>query len=170
MEQVSLKTHYSVYELADLGLLGLPKAPKNISVQAKRENWQSRKREGRGGGLEYAFSSLPIEVQQEILLKTTPQQTAAELQKIEQNRPLASNELWQMWDDASHKAQEQAKIKLGVMFAVANLVESGVNVLNAFDAVCGKENAERQQNNQKKLTVGSLKNWWYLIKNAPRED
>ncbi|STO54771.1 transposase [Canicola haemoglobinophilus] len=115
MEQVSLKTHYSVYELADLGLLGLPKAPKNISVQAKRENWQ-------------------------------------------------------MWDDASHKAQEQAKIKLGVMFAVANLVESGVNVLNAFDAVCGKENAERQQNNQKKLTVGSLKNWWYLIKNAPRED
>ncbi|MGX2951661.1 transposase domain-containing protein, partial [Ursidibacter sp. B-7004-1] len=87
-----------------------------------------------------------------------------------QNRPLASNELWQMWDEASHKAQEQAKIKLGVMFAVANLVESGVNVLNAFNAVCSKENASREQSNQKKLSAGSLKNWWYLIKDAPRQD
>lgn len=66
MEQVSLKTHYSVYELADLCLFNLPKAPKNISIQAKRENWQSRKRTGRGGGLEYALSSLPQAIQQEI--------------------------------------------------------------------------------------------------------
>lgn len=167
---MELATHYSAKELFNLALLGLPKSERRILEKAKRENWQSRKRTGRGGGLEYAFSSLPTEIQQEILLKTTPQQTAVELQKIEKNRPLASNELWQMWDEASHNAQEQAKIKLGVMFAVANLVESGVNVLTAFEAVCGKENVEREQNNQKKLTIGSLKNWWYLIKDTPRQD
>lgn len=66
MEQISLKTHYSVYELADFSLKALPKAPKNIAVQAKRENWQSRKREGRGGGLEYALASMPEPIQSEI--------------------------------------------------------------------------------------------------------
>ena len=69
MEQVSLKTHYSVYELADFCLKALPTAPKNIAVQAKRENWQSRKREGRGGGLEYALASMPEAIQTEIRKK-----------------------------------------------------------------------------------------------------
>lgn len=69
MEQVSLKTHYSVYELADFCLKALPTAPKNIAVQAKRENWQSRKREGRGGGLEYALASMPEVIQTEIRKK-----------------------------------------------------------------------------------------------------
>ncbi|MGX2951318.1 DNA-binding protein, partial [Ursidibacter sp. B-7004-1] len=73
---MELATHYSAKELFNLALLNLPKSERRILEKAKRENWQSRKREGRGGGLEYAFSSLPIEVQQEILLKTTPQQTA----------------------------------------------------------------------------------------------
>ena len=170
MDNQSLKTHYSVYELANLKLKTLPSAPKNIWEQAKRENWKSQKRQGRGGGLEYELASLPIEVQNELLLKTTPEQTAVALQKIEETRPLASNEVWQLWDEASAKAQEQAKIKLGTMFAVANLVESGVNVLDAFQLVCGKENAERQKNNEKLLSVGSLKNWWYRVKDAPRQD
>ncbi|MCK3654881.1 hypothetical protein A4G19_03595 [Pasteurellaceae bacterium Macca] len=69
MEDLSLKTHYSVYELSDFKLSSLPTAPKNIADKAKRENWLSRKREGRGGGLEYSLTSLPIEVQTEIRKK-----------------------------------------------------------------------------------------------------
>lgn len=54
MENLSLKTHYSVYEIAKF----IGKAPKNVDAQAKRENWQSQKRKGRGGGVEYELISL----------------------------------------------------------------------------------------------------------------
>ncbi|WP_370429623.1 transposase domain-containing protein [Actinobacillus pleuropneumoniae] len=167
---VQVQNFYSANELSQLGLKSLPTSHRRILDKAKRENWKCQKRQGRGGGVEYEVASLPAEVQQELLLKTAPQQTAVALQNIEQTRPLASPELWQMWDRASAKAQEQAKIKLGTMFAVASLVETGVNVLVAFEAVCGKENAERRQNGEKLLSVGTLKNWWYRIKDAPRQD
>lgn len=164
-----MKEWFSAKELAGVG--GLSKYPTNVTRHAKKEKWETRPMQGvKGGGFEYNIKSLPIETQQALLIKTTPEQTAVALQKIEETRPLASNEIWQLWDEASAKAQEQAKIKLGTMFAVANLVESGVNVLDAFQLVCGKENAERQKNNEKLLSVGSLKNWWYRIKDASRQD
>lgn len=166
---MELKTHFNAKELAQLALTCLPTSDRRILEKAKRENWQSQKRQGRGGGVEYAFSTLPIEIQQEILLKTTPQQTAVEVQKIEETRPLASNELWQMWDEASVMAQEKAKAKLGAMFAIASLVETGTNLLQAIEMVAGKQNAELQRG-EKPLTVGSLKNWWYRVKDAPRQD
>ncbi|HGO5822552.1 TPA: Mu transposase C-terminal domain-containing protein [Mannheimia haemolytica] len=62
MGNLSLKTHYSVYEIAKF----IEKAPKNVDAQAKRENWQSQKRKGRGGGVEYELACLPQEIQTEI--------------------------------------------------------------------------------------------------------
>lgn len=48
---------YSATDLA--GLPGLPTASHNVTRKAKLEGWQSRPRQGRGGGNEYALSSLP---------------------------------------------------------------------------------------------------------------
>ncbi|EIG26611.1 DNA-binding protein, partial [Haemophilus paraphrohaemolyticus] len=95
MEANNLKTHYSAKELLNMSLTNLPNSVQAIIYQAKKNNWKSQKRQGRGGGLEYELASLPIEIQNELLLKTTPAQTAVELQKIEETRPLASNEIWQ---------------------------------------------------------------------------
>ncbi|THA46680.1 DNA-binding protein, partial [Histophilus somni] len=61
-----LKPYYSAQELIGLQLVILPTTKKAVIDKAKRENWQSRKRVGRGGGVEYALSSLPQEVQEEI--------------------------------------------------------------------------------------------------------
>lgn len=75
MSELSLKTHYSVAELLSFKLSSLPSAHKNVLEKAIRENWQSQKRKGRGGGVEYELISLPTEVQQEIrtkLLKLLP--------------------------------------------------------------------------------------------------
>lgn len=69
MGDLSLKTHYSTKELVELNLKGFPSAVKNIIEKAKRENWQSRKRKGRGGGLEYALVSMPEVIQTEIRKK-----------------------------------------------------------------------------------------------------
>ncbi|PKL41776.1 MAG: hypothetical protein CVV42_21100 [Candidatus Riflebacteria bacterium HGW-Riflebacteria-2] len=52
------KEWFASVELA----VGLPKMPLTrygVVKKAKREGWKSRKRQGRGGGLEYHISSLP---------------------------------------------------------------------------------------------------------------
>ncbi len=58
---------YSAKELA--GLPGMPGTQQNVTAKAKRENWQRRKRAGRGGGWEYHISSLPKETQDALLDK-----------------------------------------------------------------------------------------------------
>jgi hypothetical protein len=60
---------FSTAELA--GLEGVPTSKFGIVKKAKRENWQSRQRQGRGGGLEYHISSLPLETRRALALKQT---------------------------------------------------------------------------------------------------
>lgn len=64
-----MNAYYTAQELADLGLQLLPKTKMGVFKKAKKENWQSRPRTGKGGGLEYAFGSLPKAVQDEITAK-----------------------------------------------------------------------------------------------------
>lgn len=71
MVGLELKTHYSVYEYAEFGVSGLPKAPKNIQAFFERNKCKARKRQGRGGGVEYELASLPMDLQTEIRNKFT---------------------------------------------------------------------------------------------------
>lgn len=52
-----MKEWYSSNDLA--GLAGLPKTRAGVNIRAKSKGWKKRRREGRGGGLEYHYSSLP---------------------------------------------------------------------------------------------------------------
>lgn len=90
MNEISLKTHYSVAELLKLKLSTLPQAHKNVLDKAKRENWESRKRVGKGGGMEYALCSLPQALQDEIrtkfavsIVKAKPKSLQAALRQVE---------------------------------------------------------------------------------------
>lgn len=90
MSEISLKTHYSVAELLKLKLSTLPQAHKNVLDKAKRENWEPRKRVGKGGGVEYALASLPQDIQDEIrtkfavsVVKTKPKSLPTELRQVE---------------------------------------------------------------------------------------
>jgi putative transposase len=58
-DQAELKTHYSAAELAEMKLPSLPGTIQGIGIRAKAEQWESKKRQGRGGGYEYALTSLP---------------------------------------------------------------------------------------------------------------
>lgn len=59
----SIMEYLSAKELADLKIEGLPETRQKIQELAKRQNWQSRPRKGRGGGLEYEVAKLPPEIQ-----------------------------------------------------------------------------------------------------------
>ncbi|MGX2951629.1 DNA-binding protein, partial [Ursidibacter sp. B-7004-1] len=76
MSENNLKTHYSAKELLAFSLSLLPNSVQGIIYQAKKQGWTTQKRVGKGGGVEYALNDLPEPIQTEILLKTTPKQTA----------------------------------------------------------------------------------------------
>ena len=56
---MALKAAYSAVELAKI----LSLTSRAILFRAKRENWKSRERAGRGGGKEWLVSSMPEETQ-----------------------------------------------------------------------------------------------------------
>lgn len=65
-----MKNWFTAQELADFNLKSLPNSKSNVIRWAKKDNWATRKRAGRGGGLEYSLESLPAGVQAEIKAKT----------------------------------------------------------------------------------------------------
>lgn len=90
MNEISLKTHYPIAELLKLKLLNMPTAHKNALALFERENVEWRKREGKGGGKEYALSSMPQALQDEIrnkfavsIVKAKPKYLPADLRQVE---------------------------------------------------------------------------------------
>lgn len=61
-----IKPFYAARELAEMSLPKMPRTEQGVRLRAKLSSWQSQERPGRGGGLEYALESLPIEAQTEI--------------------------------------------------------------------------------------------------------
>ncbi|SFT74285.1 DNA-binding protein [Halomonas saccharevitans] len=61
---------YAPKELA--GLPGMPDTHSAVVRRAKRDDWENRRRAGRGGGREYAFGSLPTETQATLLKQAQP--------------------------------------------------------------------------------------------------
>lgn len=64
-----MKSYYTARELA--GLTGLPGTEQNVTSKAKREGWDFRNRQGKGGGREYAFTALPPETRKHLEKRST---------------------------------------------------------------------------------------------------
>jgi hypothetical protein len=60
-----MKDWYSAKELA--GIKGMPGTVQGVIMKARKENWQSRPRQGKGGGREYHISKLPDETRAALL-------------------------------------------------------------------------------------------------------
>lgn len=140
----------------------LPKSKKGIIDKAKRENWQSRPRQGRGGGLEYALTSLPPAVQKAIHLKLAREKQASEVARPqgEHQERYLSEALWQPFDKACDVQKAKAQAKFNAVDAVYNLVMAGSPLMEAFQTV-----AEAQG-----LKQGSVKNWYYKVQGFHRGD
>ena len=164
MSGLTLKSYYSVAELLILKLLSLPKTHKGILDKAKRESWNSRKRDGKGGGVEYAVKSMPEDVQAEIVVKLGKSAVKNLPVLAEESAPVDAQLLWATYEQGTAKQQQKAQMKLGIMFAVAELVSGGVKILDALALVCHKHN----QDSEKPVTVSALKSWWYQVKDADR--
>ena len=159
-----LKSYYSAQELVELNLEILPKTKKAILTMAKREGWKSQDRQGKGGGFEFAVKSMPEDVQAEIVVKLGKSAVKNLPVLAEESAPVDAQLLWATYEQGTAKQQQKAQMKLGIMFAVAELVSGGVKILDALALVCHKHN----QDGEKPVTVSAIKSWWYQVKDADR--
>ncbi|MGP5041102.1 Mu transposase C-terminal domain-containing protein [Psychrobacter celer] len=111
---MKVKKWLNAQELADFRLRSLANSKVNVIKRAKKENWTARKRSGRGGGQEYAFDSLPAEVQAEIKAKAykalVPKQSADAARQV---ATIANRDL-QALDDAQ-RATADARIQMTLL-------------------------------------------------------
>lgn len=81
------KQWYSAQELVDLRLPSLPKSKSNLIARAKKQDWLSRKRAGKGGGLEYDIHDILPKLTQDT---TKTEQTHARMPEPV-HKPYAKN-------------------------------------------------------------------------------
>lgn len=117
-----MKEWYSAAELAALSLPGMPATDRAIQLRSARENWLSRKRESRGGGLEYHVSALPTvaQIKLTVLEKTTAQ--AAEPAPV----LLSRDELWRWFDALPEAKKAKARRCADILDTVETLHRGGV--------------------------------------------
>uniref|UniRef100_UPI002AB6B1B8 DNA-binding protein n=1 Tax=Burkholderia cenocepacia TaxID=95486 RepID=UPI002AB6B1B8 len=107
MTQTIVKSHYAAAELASMALPSLPTTMQGVKLRAKSASWSFRKRDGRGGGVEYALASLPADAQAEIrrrasaaLVASVPVQPTKPVIRREQQLQLVETDVQRLRADA----------------------------------------------------------------------
>lgn len=122
---MNVKSHYTAKELANMNLSSLPSTHCNVRVRAEKENWTSRKRVGKGGGIEYAFKSLPADVRAEIAQKQALEIAKAAAPARESRRELAAMALAQRdFGKITNKQREIADARLVVVNYINGIAQT----------------------------------------------
>lgn len=164
----------NIAELQGLRLAGLPSSARGISKMAKREDWASardvygkpasRKRPGRGGGLEYQACVLP-------------KATCADLIKrglLTVERPSRDHDAatWKSFERLPHNYQVIARFRLSVLKEINALRDAGSSV-----ELATKLTVERHREifakggpNQHKFSRASVFNWRKMVRGLDDEN
>jgi transposase InsO family protein len=154
---------FTASELEDLGLPGLPGDKRSINRRAQAERWSTRlgagnqllvrKRQGRGGGVEFHCSLLPGEARIELarrgLIRTRPAEATA-----------GQESAWAWFDKQNAKVKAEAQRRLDAVNAIHLLCEAG-STRSAAVAAASEDHAVGQS---------TLWNWLRACEGIPRPD
>ncbi|HEH9761605.1 TPA: Mu transposase C-terminal domain-containing protein [Pasteurella multocida] len=136
------------------GISGLPSSPNSVTRLATQKGWTKRQVQGaRGVTFEYHISSLPPETQQQLKLKAAL--TAVPQKDVVEKKPDA--DLMQRFNQATDKAREKAKSKTEAVLKLQSCLDLGIPLKQAIPLVA----------EQKEVSQGSLKNWYYKVCGTP---
>jgi lambda repressor-like predicted transcriptional regulator/phage repressor protein C with HTH and peptisase S24 domain len=122
---------FTLAELAALDLPGIPTTRRGLALQAQREEWDHpaaegrlwRRRQGRGGGIEYWIGVLPSFTQAKLLAKEAAQNPAPARDAA--LRQLSDDAAWQAYERASDKHKQRAAKRVAALDALETLVLHG---------------------------------------------
>lgn len=159
---------YSSDQLAALALPGLPRTRRNVDLLAEREGWRAaegefpanpngwwRRREGRGGGVEYSSAALPQKARAALALREATKADA----------PVSPEAAaWRHYEAATQRLKDEAKRRLEALDAVAALEASGVQRDVAMARVAHEINvALRTLYNWAATTLGRPRQHWLAL-------
>lgn len=152
---------FTAAELA--GRTGLPNTHSAVVRSAKRNGWLSRQRTGRGGGREYALSSLPAITQAALIISEKP--------TIERSRKAGFSaeriaSIWQRYERVGQALQNVATQRLKALHAIEALVRSGMPMMEARDVVAD----QMQRDSTAGASSASIARWQASVKGAHRSD
>ncbi len=157
---------FTITELADLRLPGLPSGKRSIQRRAVDERWGerraldgrelSRTRKGHGAPLEFSAELLPLPARQELLRRGMLDDAE------EGSEPAsASEDLWEWFGGQPEKVKAEAQRRLDAVAAVQQLHE-GLKV--------GKNVAVRTISSQHEVSPATLWTWMKLAAGVDRKD
>ncbi|BDE03608.1 TPA: Mu transposase C-terminal domain-containing protein [Pasteurella multocida] len=158
-----MKNWVTAKEIAGIG--GLSKHPTNVNRLARKEKWIFREIQGvQGGGYEYAFSSLPLEVQTEYLLKHS-EELKVNKENNDSNQQTMIESAWNVLASATFEQEKRAERRFQAVVKVARLVENKIPLMKAFEQVVALYATD---SDDETISKGSLKRWWYKVKTHPQ--
>lgn len=161
---------FSAAELAEAGLPGVPSTKRGVLKMVRRFGWmgatdaagmkQARKRQGRGGGVEFHVSLLPEAARVRL--------AAVDAEKAE--RPDRET-LWARWETLPESLRAEAARRLAAIERVEDLQRAGLNKSRAIEEVVKAAALEaRAAGEEPSLKVATLYAWFARIAGADRHD
>lgn len=146
---------FSASELA--GLAGMPGTVFGVRKKVEREGWNSREREGRGGGREYPFTALPDDTQLGLVRQRARQQRAqSPSQRYREQQIEAAHERFERLPQSMRDA---AMERLDALRAVRDLEHEGYPLMQARALV----SEELRERGVRGASVANLRRWAAII-------
>lgn len=154
----AMQEWFTAAELAELALPDMPNTGRGVQMRASREGWQApprawspdaptgqwRRRQGRGGGIEYHYSLLPLRAQARLVgsrlagaLRSAGETgPAGAADRAAAKRTLGAAEAWAHFERLPDAKKDQARAWLETIEAVHALVRGGTQKDLAVRLVC----------------------------------
>lgn len=163
---------YTPAELAAMALPGLPGTERGVQLLADRENWRQehlawpanqhglwRKRQGRGGGFEYAAGILPLRAQTVLSLKEKKARGDVDTRKAVK-ATMAREDIWRSFEAMPEKKKTEARHRMDALEAVNDMVKAGTKRDIAMMTVANRIN----------VSLRTLYGWASLVAGRSRAD
>jgi transposase InsO family protein len=144
---------FTARELAGFKLPGLPTTKRRVYELARRDQWMHRDRAGRGGGVEYHISALPMTAHVALSLQFTPRSPS-----VDEPAEMDRTELWGWFESLPETKKTKARDRLEAVDTVMTLYRTGMAKDLAVIAVAHDRKARG-----KKGRISAVYEWLKLI-------
>lgn len=169
---------FTIAELAELALPGLPGTKRGVQDVAERESWArkvddegsalSRPRRARGGGVEYHLTVLPEAARLKVLGRSAPKPVAAAPVSTADSRESA----WSRYERLPTSVKDVAKARLETVQRVESLMRAGLGKSKACETVRGQAIREARARGDAKepFSLSTLYKWLSTVTGVDTSD
>ena len=165
MSDTGPREWFSAAELAEMALPHLPATERSVQRVARRDGWDApadegrtwRRRQGRGGGIEYRITLLPLPAQAALRLRFA---APAEATPERARQAMAREDLWAWFDRQTERKKTEARRRLRVLQAVEGMVSSGTSKVAAAMLACSEAG----------VALSSFYRWEAMVDGKDRAD